>query len=84
MKILMINGSPRRGGNTAVALREMEQVFAAEGIETETVQIGGLALRGCIACNSCRKTGKCVFDDAVNETPPKFEACDRLVGATPV
>ena len=84
MKILMINGSPRRGGNTAVALREMEQVFAAEGIETETVQIGGLALRGCIACNSCRKTGKCVFDDAVNETAPKFEACDGLVVATPV
>ena len=80
----MINGSPRRGGNTAVALREMEQVFAAEGIETETVQIGGLALRGCIACNSCRKTGKCVFDDAVNETAPKFEACDGLVVATPV
>ncbi len=84
MKVLMINGSPRVGGNTSIALREMEQVFAQEGIETETFQVGGQAVRGCIACNSCRQNGKCVFDDAVNQLAPKFEAAGGLVVASPV
>jgi len=84
MKVLMINGSPRVGGNTAVALREMEQIFKAEGIETETVQVGNKDVRGCIACLSCYEKGKCVFDDIVNETAPKLEACDGLVIASPV
>jgi len=84
MKVLMINASPHPNGNTAIALREMEQVFAQEGIESETMRIGSEAIRGCIACNSCAKTGKCVFDDAVNEAAPKFEAADGLVVATPV
>lgn len=52
MKVLMVNGSPRVDGNTAVALREMEKIFAAEGIEAETIQIGNRDIRGCIACNS--------------------------------
>ena len=84
MKVLMINGSPRPTGNTAVALAEMEAVFVKEGIEVETVQVGNKAVRGCIACGSCGKTGKCVFDDVVNELIPKFEACDGLVVASPV
>lgn len=84
MKVLMINGSPRVGGNTSIALKEMEQVFAAQGVETETVQIGNQAIRGCIACGACAEKGKCVFDDSVNETAPKFEACDGLVIASPV
>ena len=84
MKVLMINGSPRPTGNTAVALAEMEAVFAKEGIEVETVQVGNKAVRGCIACGGCSKTGKCVFDDVVNELIPKFEACDGLVVASPV
>ena len=84
MKVLMINGSPRLGGNTAVALREMETIFKAEGIETEIIQIGNKAIRGCIACGKCAEKGKCVFDDAVNEIAPKFEACDGLVGGSPV
>ena len=84
MKVLMINGSPRVGGNTAIALQEMEKIFQAEGIETETVQIGNKDIRGCIACGTCFKKGKCVFDDIVNETAPKFEACDGLVVASPV
>ncbi|MBE7008509.1 MAG: flavodoxin family protein [Ruminococcaceae bacterium] len=84
MKVLMINASPHPNGNTAIALREMEQVFAQEGIESETMRIGSEAIRGCIACNSCAKTGKCVFDDAVNVAAPKFEAADGLVVATPV
>ena len=56
MKTLIINGSPRVGGNTTIALNEMVKVFETEGIETEIVQIGNQAIRGCIACNSCRKT----------------------------
>lgn len=84
MKVLMINGSPRTKGNTHIALSEMDKIFKSEKIETEMVQIGKLDIRGCIACNSCSKTGKCVFDDAVNEIAPKFEACDGLVVASPV
>ena len=84
MKVLMLNGSPRVNGNTSIALAEMEKVFAEEGIEFETIQVGGQAIRGCMACNVCAKKGKCVFDDAVNEIAPKFEACDGLVVASPV
>lgn len=84
MKVLLINGSPHEGGNTALALREMEKIFAQEGVEAETLWIGGEAIRGCIACGVCGKEGKCVFDDAVNAAAPKFEAADGLVAATPV
>ena len=84
MKVLMINGSPRAEGNTYVALREMEKIFNEEGIETEILQIGNKAVRGCIACGSCAKNGKCVFDDAVNEAVPKFAECDGLVVGSPV
>lgn len=84
MKVLVINGSPRGNGNTAIALKEMEQVFAQQGIESEIVQVGNKDIRGCIACGSCYEKGKCVFDDLVNETAPKFEACDGLVVASPV
>ena len=66
MKILMINGSPRKNGNTSIALQEMEKIFVEEGIETETIQIGNQDIRGCIACNRCAEQGKCVFEDAVN------------------
>ncbi len=84
MKVLMINGSPRKDGNTSIALKELEKTFAQEGIETETVQIGNQAIRGCMACNYCREHGKCVFNDAVNELAPKFEECDGLIVASPV
>lgn len=84
MKVLMINGSPRANGNTEIALKEMEQIFSQNGIESEIVQIGNKDIRGCIACNSCGKTGKCVFDDIVNELAPKFEAADGLVIGSPV
>ncbi len=84
MNVLMLNGSPRAGGNTSIALREMEQVFQAEGIDVETVQVGGQDIRGCVACGGCAKQGKCVFDDLVNQLAPKFEACDGLVVGSPV
>ena len=84
MKVLMINGSPRPDGNTTLALREMEKIFAENGIETVTVRVGNKAIRGCAACGSCFKTGRCAFDDAVNETAPLFEECDGLVVGSPV
>ena len=84
MKVLLLNGSPRPNGNAAAALREMEQVFAQEGVETELVHVGGQAIRGCIGCGKCREKGRCVFDDLVNETAPKFAACDGLVAGSPV
>ncbi len=84
MKVLIINGSPRVGGNTSIALNEMVKVFEKEGIETETVQIGNRDIRGCIACGTCAQKGKCVFDDVVNELAVKFEEADGLVVASPV
>ena len=84
MKVLMLNGSPKANGNTATALAEMEKIFLQEGIETETVQVGNQAIRGCIACGGCFKTGKCVFDDVVNELAEKFARSDALVVASPV
>ena len=84
MKVLIINGSPRMKGNTAIAVNEMVKVFEAEGVEAEVVQIGNKDVRGCIACGSCSKNGKCVFNDVVNELAPKFEAAEGLVVATPV
>ena len=84
MKVLMLNGSPKAKGNTAIALNEMRAVFEAEGIEVECVQVGNQAVRGCISCGKCAKKGACVFDDVVNELAPKFEAADGLVVGSPV
>ena len=84
MKVLLLNGSPRPDGNLSVALKEMERVFRAEGVETELIQVGNQAVRGCVACGACAKLGKCAFEDAVNEIAPKFEACDGLVLGSPV
>ena len=84
MKVLMINGSPHSKGNTYVALHQMEEIFEKEGIETEILHVGNKDIRGCVACMSCKKAGRCVFDDMVNEAAPKFEACHGLVIASPV
>ena len=84
MKVLMINGSPNANGNTATALKEMEKVFLEEGVEVEIVHVGNKDIRGCIACRKCSALGRCVFDDAVNEAAPLFEAADGIVAAGPV
>ena len=84
MKVLMINGSPRINGNTTHALSELKNIFEAEGIETEILQVGTEAIRGCIACNACLSTGKCVYDDIVNKAASILENCDGLVLASPV
>lgn len=83
-KILLLNGSPHQHGCTATALDEMISVFEGEGVETELIQVGSKEIRGCISCSKCSKTGKCVFDDLVNEVAPKFEAADGLVVGSPV
>ena len=85
MKVLILNGSPHVNGCTATALNEMISVFEKEGIETELIQVGNKAIRGCISCGYCEKNGKCVFDDdLVNEVALKFEEADGLVVGSPV
>lgn len=84
MKVLILNGSPRPHGNTAVAIEELVGIFTQEGIETEVMPIGNKAVRGCIACGRCAALGKCTFDDAVNEAAEKFRDADGLIAATPV
>lgn len=84
MKVLIINGSPRANGNTAAALDEMKKFFSVEGIESVDVHVGRLELHSCVACMSCMKTGKCVFDDAVNKTAPILAECDGVVIGSPV
>ena len=84
MKVLMLNGSPRRSGNTAAALKEMETIFAAEGIEVETVHVGDLEIRGCLNCGACGKLGKCAIDDIGNEIAEKLKEAAGMVVGTPV
>lgn len=84
MKVLLINGSPKETGNTAFALEQMAEVFAAENIETETIQVGSQLIRGCQGCGACYKLGKCVIDDMVNEAAEKLAQADGMVVGSPV
>lgn len=84
MKVLLVNASPHANGNTFIALNEMQQIFTSEGVESTILHIGNQDIRGCIACRSCVKNGKCCFDDAVNESACLFEEADGLVVGTPV
>ena len=86
MKVIAINGSPRVGGNTSMALKVMTDELEREGIETETIQIGNLSLRGCIACGHCAKSegNRCVFaDDCVNEVAQKLREADGFIFGCP-
>lgn len=80
----MINGSPNAKGCTYTALTEVEKTLKEAGIETEIIHVGNKDIRGCIGCRKCKTSGKCVFNDLVNETAPKFEACDGIVIGSPV
>lgn len=84
LKVLILNGSPRVNGCTARALEEVSKTLNEEGIETETIVVGNKDVRGCIACNSCAKTGKCVFNDIVNDIAVKFENADGIIVGSPV
>jgi len=84
MKVLVINGSPHPKGCVDRALREVEETLHAHGVDTERVNIGNVEVRGCIGCNFCREHGRCVFNDSVNETAPKFAEADGLIVGSPV
>ena len=93
MKVLVINGSPRKDGNTSLAVEEFVRTIEEEGIKAEVVRIGNKDIRGCIACNTCAERGCCVFDDEVNAlASPVYYASanatliallDRLFYSTP-
>lgn len=84
MKVLLVNGSPKINGCVARGLDEVEKTLNENGIETERINVGNKDIRGCIACNYCREHGKCVFNDIVNETAPKFAEADGIIVGTPV
>lgn len=84
MKVLIVNGSPHADGNTALALREAQQVLQQQGIDTEMLHVGHLPLRGCLACRKCRETGRCVMDDIVNEAAQRLAEADGLLVGSPV
>lgn len=84
MKVLLINGSPHKNGCTYTALSEVAASLNENGIETEIFWIGNKAIHGCIACGGCKDTGRCVFDDGVNDVSDKMAECDGLIVGTPV
>ncbi len=84
MKVLLVNGSPHEGGCTFTALREVADTLEKEGIETEFFHIGKGPFYGCVACGGCRKLGKCVFDDGVNELADRLAEADGVVIGSPV
>jgi multimeric flavodoxin WrbA len=87
MKVLLINGSPHKGGNTYLALKEAAQELEKNGIETEIVGVGTKPVRGCIACSTCKTkaNNRCVFDDDIcNDVSAKMAACDGLIVGSPV
>lgn len=84
MKVLLVNGSPHKEGCTFTALSEVGKALKAEGIDTGTFWIGVKPLSGCIACKTCVKKHKCVFDDAVNEFLDIAGDYDGFVFGTPV
>lgn len=87
MKVLLINGSPRKEGNTFIALTEVAKQLAKEGIESEIVWIGNKPIRGCVACGQCaaKGLGRCVFDDDIcNRISEKFADANALIVGSPV
>ena len=87
MKVLLINGSPRKKGNTFLALSEAAKTLQQQGIETEIVQIGVNPVRGCIACGQCmtKQLNRCVFDDDIcNRISEKMNEADALIVGSPV
>ena len=86
MKVVAFNGSARKGGNTAQLLNIVLEKIAAEGIETELVELAGKKVSGCIACYKCfeRKNSRCsVEDDMVNEALEKMIAADGILLGSP-
>lgn len=83
-KVLLINGSPHEKGCTYTALKEMADVFTANGIEYEFVYLGTQPVAGCIACGKCYDNGRCIFNDKVNEIMDRIDEFDGIVLGSPV
>lgn len=85
MKVLLINGSPKRDGNTFIALSEVASALQSDGVGTEIVSIGRKAIQGCIACNKCAELGRCIFQDELyNSIREKLKDADGLIVGSPV
>ena len=84
MKVLLINGSPHQYGCTYTALREVADTLEKNGVATELYHIGPGDIRGCVGCGNCFKTGKCIFDDGVNEISSRLLEFDGIVVGSPV
>lgn len=84
MKVMLLNGSPNEKGCTYTALREIEKVLNKHEIETEIVYLGKKPIAGCIACSKCFETGKCIWNDKVNETTKRLDEIDGLIIGSPV
>ena len=85
MKVLLVNGSPRKNGCTNAALNEIAETLAEEGVESEIFWVGAKPVRDCIACHKCVELGKCVFDDdPANALAEKAKECDGFVFGSPV
>ncbi|MBO4897166.1 MAG: flavodoxin family protein [Clostridia bacterium] len=84
MKVLLVNGSPHEKGCTYTALCEVEKALKKHGIDSEILQLGTKPIADCVACGTCSKTGKCAFDDLVNETVSKMDSFDGVIFGSPV
>ena len=84
MKVLIINSSPRKDGNSSLLINEIEKVFKENDIESEVLLIGNKNIRGCIACNYCSDNGECVFKDDINKAGKILKESDGLVLVSPV
>ncbi|MDR2951816.1 MAG: flavodoxin family protein [Treponema sp.] len=84
MKALLINGSPNAAGCTFTALSEVAKTLNGNGVDTEIIHVGNKDIRGCMSCGKCKESGRCVYNDIVNEIAPRFAECDSLVIGSPV
>ena len=84
MKVLIINSSPRKDGNSSLLINEIEKIFKENDIEYEVLLIGNKNIRGCIACNYCSDNGECVFKDDINKAGKILKESDGLVLVSPV
>ena len=85
MRVLLVNGSAHKDGNTFTALSEIARTLEADGIEAEILQLGNKPVRGCIDCQHCTKTHRCAFDDdGANELIDLLDECDGVVLGSPV
>ncbi len=84
MKVIAINGSPRKDGNTYLALKTACDILNEQGIETEIVNVGNMNITGCKACGGCSGKGRCVINDGFNEVADKAAAADGIIVGSPV